>query len=453
MVEGQDGESLAKVSPFVITKTVGKAAGQVKLVNKTKSGTLFIEVERENQARSLMKLSTLGNKKVRVSAHRSLNFSKGVIRWRDLLGTPVEEITSELRGQGVTHVHQMTTRRDGRVIETATYVLTFDRPTPPTELKCAYQVVKVEAYIPSPMRCFKCQRFGHTGRKCNRRAVCGKCAKEGHTLPDCREKKPSCVNCEGAHASFSKKCPQFLEEREIQSVRTERKISIPEARKVVRASRAPVLTKSYAAAVTQKKSIGVQTEPEMPTNTQEKKKKRKRKHKKKHKSTETTERKEKKTDQEEGDPTPSGPEDDKRQPLESQMHKDASSTVEEVTSDKETQPSASTTDESTDEPSALPLEPVSETETGEWMESEVSTPTSRVTTPACQGQESEPPMVPSTKGPLERVTGRAQSSYPEDSGSDTPEGATRSRKFTINRESPIGTRSHTSVRASSSTDM
>ena len=243
---------MARVSPFAIGRAIGRVAGDVKRVSKTKAGTLFIEVGHKHQARDLMKLTALCKMAVSVTAHKTLNSSKGVIRWRDLLGTPVEEIRKELGGQGVTHVHQMTLRRGGKVLETATYVLTFDRPTPPQELKCGYQGVKVQDYIPSPMRCFKCQGFGHIGKSCKRKAVCGKCAKLGHSLKDCKEKKPSCANCQGSHPAFSKKCPNFIEEREIQSVRTLRKISFSEARKVVRASRAPVLPKSYADAAATK---------------------------------------------------------------------------------------------------------------------------------------------------------------------------------------------------------
>ena len=309
MIQGAGKTNLAKVSPFTIAKSLANVAGQIKSVQKTKGGALFVEVEQAKQARSLLEMTNLTeNIKVEVSPHRSLNSSRGVIRWRDLLGTPVEEIKQELSGQGVTHVHQMKLKKGGNTIELATYILTFDRSTPPKELRCGYQVVKVEDYIPSPMRCFKCQRFGHLGKRCNRQAVCGKCAKQGHTFKDCKEKKPSCANCKGDHPSFSRKCPLYLEEKEVQSLKSERKISIPEARKVVRASRAPVLPKSFAAAVANKVSVGTQTcaettEPQAQTasagtdTTEKKKRKRKRKNKKK----KTEDKEEKK------EPEPSNP--------------------------------------------------------------------------------------------------------------------------------------------------
>ena len=44
---------------------------------------------------------------------------------------------------------------------------------------------------------------------------------------------PKCVNCEGAHPSSSKDCDVWKTEKQIQKVKTERKISYPDARKIV----------------------------------------------------------------------------------------------------------------------------------------------------------------------------------------------------------------------------
>ena len=41
-----------------------------------------------------------------------------------------------------------------------------------------------------------------------------------------------CVNCNGEHTAYSNNCPRWITEEEIQRVRTEQKISFPEARKI-----------------------------------------------------------------------------------------------------------------------------------------------------------------------------------------------------------------------------
>jgi len=96
---------------------------------------------------------------VKVSPHRSLNISRGVIRSRDIAGCSVEEIVEELQPQGVTaaviiHVRDGDSRR-----RTNTVVLTFASPHPPKHITDGYLRVPVEPYIPNPLRCFKCQKI------------------------------------------------------------------------------------------------------------------------------------------------------------------------------------------------------------------------------------------------------------------------------------------------------
>ena len=64
--------------------------------------------------------------------------------------------------------------------------------------------------------------------------MCTKCALE-HESPCSNTPPPSpkCVNCEGAHPSSSKDCDVWKKEKHIHKVKTERKISYPDARKIV----------------------------------------------------------------------------------------------------------------------------------------------------------------------------------------------------------------------------
>ena len=63
--------------------------------------------------------------------------------------------------QGVTDVRRITVRRYGETKLTNTYVLTFNSPTLPTVVKIGFMQVKVDVYIPNPLRCYSCQVFGH----------------------------------------------------------------------------------------------------------------------------------------------------------------------------------------------------------------------------------------------------------------------------------------------------
>ena len=64
-----------------------------------------------------------------------------------------------------------------------------------------------------PIRCLKCQLFGHEGRHCTSpNARCAKCART-HDTDQCLTPPRTffCCNCEGRHASYDRDCPTFLE--------------------------------------------------------------------------------------------------------------------------------------------------------------------------------------------------------------------------------------------------
>ena len=118
-------------------------------------------------------------------------------------------------------------------------------------------------FIPNPMRCFNCNKFGHTSQRCKVAAKCTGCGNDKHE-GQCEGPKRVNVrdsNCNGPHASLAKDCPVWQKEKEIQHVRVEKRISFPEARQLVEAKMPTVITggKTYtAAASTRRESKSVQ---------------------------------------------------------------------------------------------------------------------------------------------------------------------------------------------------
>ena len=47
---------------------------------------------------------------------------------------------------------------------------------------------KVGQYIPNPLRCYKCQKYGHDEDNCGGREVCGKCGQQNpdYRINDCQ---------------------------------------------------------------------------------------------------------------------------------------------------------------------------------------------------------------------------------------------------------------------------
>ena len=202
---------------------------------------------------------------VDAEAHHSLNTSKGVIRdyHQDLEDMTDDDIRKELASQGVTKVSRFILKKDNKEIKTNTLFLNFDTHKPPEKIKIGYYIVNVQLYIPNPLRCFQCQKFGHSKKWCKNQLACWKCGGEGHDGGDCTAETVCCLNCKGDHCASSKSCPVWIQEKEIQRVKTEKSLSYGEARKLVLSSSAsPSVTTSYAGAVrstTKKVSVDCQT--------------------------------------------------------------------------------------------------------------------------------------------------------------------------------------------------
>lgn len=102
----------------------------------------------------------------------------------------------------------------------------------------------VRPYIPNPMRCYNCQRFGHSSAKCNNPKICV-CGKPSHEGTACVN--VTCINCKGDHPSNSRNCPKFKFEYAVMEHKAINKCSFPEAREYV-TKLSPSLITSYAKA-------------------------------------------------------------------------------------------------------------------------------------------------------------------------------------------------------------
>jgi hypothetical protein len=62
--------------------------------------------------------------------------------------------------------------------------------------------------------------------------ICFKCSEEGHDGYTC-ENAHKCANCGESHMASSKDCQFFIKKNKIQTIKVERNISYPEARKLI----------------------------------------------------------------------------------------------------------------------------------------------------------------------------------------------------------------------------
>ena len=143
-----------------------------------------------------------------------------------------EEICKELAPHGVIHVKRFITKRNGQLVKLNTFLITFNFPNILSSIRMGLYNVKVSPYVPNPIRCFKCQKFGHGKGQCKGKLKCFKCGEEDHEGFDCKN-NPKCSNCGQPRMVSSKNCQYYLKEKEIQKVISEKNISYPEARRFV----------------------------------------------------------------------------------------------------------------------------------------------------------------------------------------------------------------------------
>jgi hypothetical protein len=169
---------------------------------------------------------------VKISSHKTLNSRRGVIYSSDLRDATEEEILENLAPQGVSEVRRLKAKREGRLINTNSFVLTFRLSTLPKDIKVLWLNLEVRPYIASPLRCFKCQRYGHHKNACRQAARCARCGSLEHPEGEC-DATPKCVNCEDDHPAYAKSCSVWQREKAIQKIKAEKNVSYLEARRTL----------------------------------------------------------------------------------------------------------------------------------------------------------------------------------------------------------------------------
>ena len=220
-----ENRQITSLSPFLIQKVIQSIAGEPETIKKLhRSNQLLIQVSKKAHAK-------IHDLKVRVYPQTSLNSSKGVIRCPEVRNCGEDEILEGTRSQGVTGVKRFKVKRNGELKDTNTFVFTFNTPVLPKTVKVAYFRVnvekkgkrkvqgvpqsqlaalprpqEVEVFIPNPLRCHNCQKYGHHEDKCSKDPIGSKCGQTAEHLESRCTNELHCVNCDEKHSADSKEC-------------------------------------------------------------------------------------------------------------------------------------------------------------------------------------------------------------------------------------------------------
>ncbi|KAL5011335.1 hypothetical protein ScPMuIL_009886 [Solemya velum] len=206
--------TLSKLSPFVLHKTFQGLCGELKSLKKLTNGSILIQCMNSKQSALLRSTKTFAGIKVSITPHEKLNSSKGVIRSPDLRYVEEQEIVDSI--PSVTSAKRITITKGNKKVPTNTFILDFTQPTPPSTLTFGYTKLNVDPYVPNPLRCFQCQRYGHHKSNCRGQACCSNCGKKDHERENCSN-DPYCINCKGLHPATDKNCPEWILEKKVQA--------------------------------------------------------------------------------------------------------------------------------------------------------------------------------------------------------------------------------------------
>ena len=267
IIKSEEDQPITHLSPFVIEKQKESIIGTPKSVKKLKNKTLLIETTRRAQTENLLKMKKFFNLKVTVSEHKTLNTSRGIIKDRALKGESEKDICDYLKNQGVIAVKRFTIKKEFDTIETNTLLLTFNSVSVPNSVKIFYRIIPVDIYVPNPLRCYNCQRFGHHESDCpaDYASICEKCGEGGFThLASACPNPVKCVNCGLDHLSRSNVCEVWKKEKEIMKVKVTRNVTYIEARKMVEQTPEVTFSKIVQSAVAKPelKTVSTQTSDE-----------------------------------------------------------------------------------------------------------------------------------------------------------------------------------------------
>ena len=129
ILESKEKLPLTKTSPFIIEKSISALITPKNL----KNGTILIEVTEKKTSWNNIKAKKkkIHNIDIKAYPHERLNTSQGVIRNGELSLCSIMEIKNELKKQNVIDVKRITIKKQNEIIETNTYILTFNNPKLP----------------------------------------------------------------------------------------------------------------------------------------------------------------------------------------------------------------------------------------------------------------------------------------------------------------------------------
>ncbi len=230
---GQEGTTFREWNPIQLTKglTLSKEIGEVRSAKILRNGQLLVFCKSEEQLKKAVKMSKIHGKPVQCSKANDKKLVRGVIT-----GIPVnvqtDAIIANIKHVKVCEAKRLKTKRFGDICDSLSVMLTFEGETLPDKVFVGFMSYMVKLYIPPPLRCYKCQRFGHIAAVCKGKKRCSMCGRD-HDYDECDKVRKQCCNCGGEHSAAYQGCEFSKRAKEVQRIKVTEGISYSEAVKMV----------------------------------------------------------------------------------------------------------------------------------------------------------------------------------------------------------------------------
>ena len=187
-----DSTQSTPLNPFQLHRAVCRL-GKASRVTLREDGKVEVEMETTEGAQKLLSSDALfydpkrgtGTVSIQVSAHPTKGFAMGVITAPDLKGVEEDEILEEMRDQGIQKVRRLQRREGDGMVPSDSIVLSFSGEKLPGCVRVAWRSARVRPFVPYPIRCYRCQAYGHIASRCRGQERCGRCSSLGHNSASC----------------------------------------------------------------------------------------------------------------------------------------------------------------------------------------------------------------------------------------------------------------------------
>ena len=200
--------------PQKVGKFVEKSIGKVVLVRITRTGMVIIQCKDEEQEEKAIQMTTFGKCPVKCFRLGGRERRRGVIS----VPLTVKENVF-LQVSGVSEVRRLTRFKNGEREKTNSVQVIFKGNELPERIYCDYMSYRVRPYVRAPLRCFRCQDYGHVAAVCGNNIHCGRCGKDNCSMEKCKEEQARCLHCSGNHFTGAAECPRKIQEAEVAKIR------------------------------------------------------------------------------------------------------------------------------------------------------------------------------------------------------------------------------------------